>query len=209
MLQAVKTSSTPQSISDLAQQLGVHPNTVRFHLTRLLADGQVKRVVSTSGATGRPAQLFGPTPGMDPSGPRSYQTLAEVLAAGLADGPDPSASALQAGRSWGRKQAQNHTAQDDQVAADPVEPMSQLVSLLDEIGFAPEPDDTGDQAAIKLRHCPFLELTRTHGAIVCRTHLGLMQGALQAWDATLEVDSLEPFVEPDLCLAHLSRKGAS
>jgi hypothetical protein len=34
-------------------------------------------------------------------------------------------------------------------------------------------------------------------------HLGLMQGAMTAMDATVSVDRLDPFVEPDLCLAHV------
>ncbi|CAN5562819.1 helix-turn-helix domain-containing protein [soil metagenome] len=209
MLQTLKAASTPQSVNDLAEQLDVHPNTVRFHLTRLLAGGQVERMVSTPGDTGRPAQLFGPTQGMDPSGPRGYQVLAEVLVAGLADGPGPGASALQAGRSWGRQQAQSRPVQPNEVAAGPGDAVAQLVSLLDEIGFAPEWDGAYDQAAIELRHCPFLELTRTQSAIVCPIHLGLMQGALEAWDAPVGVARLEPFVEPDVCLAHLSIRGAS
>ena len=31
-----------------------------------------------------------------------------------------------------------------------------------------------------------------------------MQGALHGWDAELTVDRLDPFVQPDLCLAHLA-----
>ena len=35
-------------------------------------------------------------------------------------------------------------------------------------------------------------------------HLGLMQGALTAMRAPITVDRLDPFVEPDLCVAHLA-----
>jgi predicted ArsR family transcriptional regulator len=35
-------------------------------------------------------------------------------------------------------------------------------------------------------------------------HLGLMQGALTAMRAPVTVDRLDPFVEPDLCVAHLA-----
>ena len=31
-----------------------------------------------------------------------------------------------------------------------------------------------------------------------------MQGAMEAWHSPVAVDRLEAFVEPDLCLAHLS-----
>jgi predicted ArsR family transcriptional regulator len=40
--------------------------------------------------------------------------------------------------------------------------------------------------------------------VVCPIHLGLMQGALEAWNAPVTVDRLEAFVEPDLCLAHIA-----
>jgi predicted ArsR family transcriptional regulator len=60
-----------------------------------------------------------------------------------------------------------------------------------------------------LRHCPFLEVAADRSSVVCPVHLGLMQGALDAWDAPLTVDRLDPFVEPDLCLAHLSDKEAA
>src|SRR2546430_7522785 len=49
---------------------------------------------------GRPPQLFRPVRGMDPTGPRRYQLMAEILADQLAAGPDPAAHAIQAGRAW-------------------------------------------------------------------------------------------------------------
>jgi len=38
---------------------------------------------------------------------------------------------------------------------------------------------------------------------VCPLHLGLIQGVLETLDAPVEASALEPFVRPDLCLAHL------
>jgi len=54
-----------------------------------------------------------------------------------------------------------------------------------------------------LRHCPFLELVESGAGIVCSLHLGLMQGAMAALCTPVTVERLDPFVEPDLCLAHL------
>jgi predicted ArsR family transcriptional regulator len=62
---------------------------------------------------------------------------------------------------------------------------------------------------VGLRHCPFLELAETRKAVICPIHLGLMQGALETWQAPVTVDRLDAFAEPDLCLAHLSRQGAA
>ncbi|MGB3829430.1 MAG: hypothetical protein WA962_11720 [Ornithinimicrobium sp.] len=209
VLDVLKAASRPLSIKDLAEQVDAHPNTVRFHLMSLRADWRVEQVNSTPRAAGRPPQLFRSVPGMDPSGPRGYQELAEVLVAELADRPDPTARALEAGRSWGRQQATDRLPSADETSGAADEPVTTLVSLLDDLGFAPQVHDAGDRATISLRHCPFLELTDTRSAIICSIHLGLMQGALHAWGADVDVDRLDPFVEPDRCLAHLSTKGAS
>jgi hypothetical protein len=40
-------------------------------------------------------------------------------------------------------------------------------------------------------------------------HLGLMRGAMETRGAPVAVDRLEPFVEPDPCLAHLSPQAAA
>jgi predicted ArsR family transcriptional regulator len=89
-------------------------------------------------------------------------------------------------------------------APGPAGPVGQLVGLLDELGFEPDRHDAGDHGQVGLHHCPFLELAERRSAVVCPIHLGLMQGALQSWDAPVTVDRLEPFAEPDLCLARLA-----
>jgi predicted ArsR family transcriptional regulator len=93
--------------------------------------------------------------------------------------------------------------------------LTQLVAMLDDLDFAPEPVHTrsdGIEGAdgpdvVRLRHCPFLELADPHRDLVCRVHLGLMQGALAELKAPVSVTSLVPFEEPDACLAHLAPPG--
>ncbi|MGP1674531.1 MAG: hypothetical protein ACTS8Z_04880 [Candidatus Limnocylindrales bacterium] len=83
-----------------------------------------------------------------------------------------------------------------------VDAVDRLVTLLDHAGFAPErPAGAGDP--IRLRHCPFGPLAREHRDVVCGVHLGLMRGALREMGAPLDAVRLEPFVAPDLCVAHL------
>jgi predicted ArsR family transcriptional regulator len=57
-----------------------------------------------------------------------------------------------------------------------------------------------------MRRCPFHDLAEAHGQVVCRVHHGLISGALAELGSTLEVESLEPFVRPDLCIAHLAAR---
>ena len=89
------------------------------------------------------------------------------------------------------------------------ESIDHLVGVLDELGFAPERRESGGEQQIGLRHCPFLELAEARAGVVCPIHLGLMQGALESWESPVAVDGLDAFVEPDLCLAHLTLKGAA
>lgn len=195
VLQSLRSRPEPQTIASLAAELQLHPNTVRFHLDSLVAAGRVRQADHEPRRRGRPALLYEAVRGMDPGGPRGYRTLAEILTVGLAALPDPESLAQDAGRTWGRQQA---------IAMTRGTALDRLVGLLDDMGFAPERRETDGAAQIGLRHCPFLEVAESHTQVVCPIHLGLMQGAMEAWDGARTVTSLERFVEPDLCVAHLS-----
>ncbi|MFF0644042.1 hypothetical protein ACFYVV_10585 [Streptomyces tendae] len=90
---------------------------------------------------------------------------------------------------------------------------SSLPALLDVVEIAPERGQfvqrqgvaPGLPDHVPLRHCPFREGAEEHRDTVCSLHLGLIRGALKEVPAPLGVDRLDPFVEPSLCLAHLSR----
>lgn len=200
IVRVLKRAPHPLSITDLADRLGVHPNTVRFHLDTLVANGQIERVSTEHRVPGRPPQLFRAVSGMDPAGPRHYRLLAEILVDTLAGESDRRDRAVEAGRLWGRQ----HAASQDTGQEDPV---GRLVTLLDEVGFAPERADEPADAAtprINLRNCPFLEIAVDHPQVACPIHLGLMQGAMDSWRSPVTVDRLDAFVEPDRCVAHLA-----
>jgi predicted ArsR family transcriptional regulator len=194
----VRSSPAPMSIVAIADELGVHPNTVRFHLDSLVAAGQVEQVEHGRKGPGRPPLMFQAVRQMDRGGTRHYRMLAEILTEALATDRNPRAKAMAAGRAWGRNLDASARPTSAQDAVD------QLVGVLDDLGFAPERRNADGEQAIGLRHCPFLELAETRGAVVCPIHLGLMQGALESWAAPVSVDRLDAFVEPDLCLAHIT-----
>lgn len=193
VLRALKDATEPLGISTLAEQLQVHPNTVRFHLEALTGTGQVEQVPTTPTGPGRPAALFTAVPGMDPAGPTRYQVLARILAQDIATDADPRARAIAAGRRWG---AQHKVArQDDEVTG--------LMHLLEDLDFDPE-SRPGTPEQVGLRHCPFLDLVPEYSTVICSLHLGLMQGAMQ--DSPTEVTDLVPFAQPDLCVAHVRQR---
>lgn len=212
VLRVLRDQSAPMSINEVATVVAIHPNTVRFHLETLVAHGQVERVEPEQRSTGRPPQLFRPAPGMDPTGPRGYRLLAQLLVQSFAQAPDKRDRAIKAGRAWGAGQAAamattGNTPREDQPDAD--EAVDKLVQLLAEVGFAPELSNNSKSAQIGLHHCPFLELAVDQPQIVCAVHLGIMQGALAQWGAPAAVDRLDPFVKPNLCMTRLSTVGAS
>jgi predicted ArsR family transcriptional regulator len=206
VLQVLKAANAAMSIAQIAAELDVHPNTVRFHLDTLLKEGRVEHADAEHKSPGRPALMFRSVRRMDRGGPRSYRLLAEILTIGIAADQDPGTKAFAAGRAWGRQMEPGAT---HTVPAGPDESVDQLVDLLDELGFAPERREVDGKKQVGLRHCPFLELAEARKSVVCPIHLGLMQGALETWEAPLAVDRLDAFIEPDLCLAHLSQPGAS
>lgn len=204
VLRVLRASGDPMSIIGIADVLGVHPNTVRFHLDGLLGDGQVERVEQGRTGPGRPALMFRAVRQMDRGGARRYQLLAEILLAAIGAEKDSSARALAAGRAWGQRL---ESAPGDAASSETA--VGHLVDLLDRLGFAPERRRLDGEQQIGLRHCPFLELAESRTSIVCPVHLGLMQGALHTWGAPVAVERLEAFVEPDLCVAHLDMQEAN
>ncbi|MFZ1178119.1 MAG: helix-turn-helix domain-containing protein [Mycobacterium sp.] len=207
VLRVLRASADPMSIIAIADVLGVHPNTVRFHLDSLVGDGQVEHVELGRKGPGRPPLMFRAVRQMDRGGTRQYRLLAEILTMAFAAERDPRAKALAAGRAWGRKlDSTLQSLRSDDISAD--EAIDHLVDVLDEIGFAPERRVNNGEQQVGLRHCPFLELAENRTNVVCPVHLGLMQGAMETWGVPVSVDRLEAFVEPDLCLAHLTLEGA-
>jgi predicted ArsR family transcriptional regulator len=199
VLAVLREAAAPLSINQIADRLAIHPNTARFHLEALVKTGQAESAETDHAKPGRPPLMFQAVAGMDPAGPREYRMLAHILADALGGQPNPSARATAAGRTWAAQLARPARASSKRQAVD------RLTGLLAELGFDPQKRSAGrDIGEIGLRSCPFLELARTHRAVVCPIHLGLMQGALNAWQAPITVDVLTPFAQPDLCVAHLA-----
>lgn len=206
------------TVSELAQQLGQHSNTVREHLDALAADGRVERIRSAPEGRGRPAWLYraaqdsaeNPTSGDLLGGPlgtdgQEYVALAVALIDQVSSSsPDPTELARKAGERWGRTLAEDRmlTGNVDTLstatANDAVDPVGTVLDMLRDLRFAPQKTD--DPAVVKLTTCPFLDAARRHPEVVCQIHLGIMRGALQQLGADPNGVDLRAFATPGACL---------
>ena len=102
VLDTIQRAAEPVGVSEIADRLGVHPNTVRFHLEALVDDGIIERVPDTPSGPGRPRVGYRARPGLARGGARRYRELAEILLGHLsATSDDPAAAATAVGRTWG------------------------------------------------------------------------------------------------------------
>ena len=202
VLSELESGDGALTVADIAERVGLHQNTARFHLDALVETGHAERHVEERHQPGRPRTLYSATPDSAAVGQRSYRMLAEILAGHVAaHSHNPAETAARAGREWGRFVA-DRPAPFERV--DTAAATTQLVDVLDRIGFRPRAVTAAGDRLIELHHCPFRELAVTQAKVVCSIHLGLMQGVLDEIDAPIEAERVEPFVEPSVCLIHLA-----
>ena len=192
----------PLDARELAARVGLHVNTVRVHLNALVEAGLVAGETQPPSGRGRPRVVYRATPAAGDQGGRRYRRLAEILTALVARyGPEAAAQLEELGEAWGRYLVESPppyaSRSDDEAVAG-------LVDLLAEVGFEPRLERGARGRRILMRPCPFLELARSHRDVICPIHLGLMRGALAELGAKTRATKLEPFVQPDLCVARLA-----
>jgi predicted ArsR family transcriptional regulator len=202
VLDAIYRSPAPLGASEIAGQIGIHPNTARFHLGTLMAEGVIERMAAEPSGPGRPRAVYRVRPGMARGGERRYRVLAEILL-GCLTGAAPGHAAADAGHAWG-EHVIGRAAPPQPVSQ--AEAVSRVLLLLDELAFAPEALASADDlpARVRLRHCPFLELAEHHRDIICPLHLGLIQGAFAGLASPVTATELIPFAEPGACVVHLA-----
>lgn len=203
VLTLLQDADEPLTAAVAGERLGLHVNSVRFHLDALVDGGLVVRHREDRTAPGRPKVLYAATDSAARPASRSYRLLAEILTTLLGDAlPDPARSATEAGRVWGRYltpavQPFHHPGE--------TESLDTLVESLDRLGFDSQVVNEPDSLRLEVSHCPFLEVAETHHEVVCSVHHGLIGGILEQIGAPLDAGQLEPLVEPSRCIAHLRR----
>ncbi len=205
--------------AELAARMGLHPTTVRFHLDALCSEGLVERTRITRAGVGRPRTGY-----LAVRDRLDYRSLAEILALELGDTADKRRRRAEAaGRRWAERITAGSTYEDAARQRDPnsvevlEERAAMVATVFARMGFGPElipavTAATGVQQTIRLHACPVRDLARAHPEVGCALHRGLLQGLLAAPAnnqdrstaprSAMEAE-LEPFVQPELCLARV------
>ncbi len=192
----------PLDARELADRVGLHVNTVRVHLNALAEASLVESETLPPRGRGRPRVAYRAAAAAGDEGRRRYRLLAEILTALVARfGPEAAGQLEEIGESWGRYLVESPPPYASLSEEEAVE---RLLGLLADVGFEPSLGQGARGRQILMRPCPFLELARSHQAVICPIHLGLMRGALAELGATTRATTLEPFVRPDLCVARIA-----
>ena len=203
--------------TEIANQIGLHVTTVRFHLDALCEEGAVARTRIKRDGVGRPRTGY-----VMVRDRLDYRSLAEVLAMELGDTvAERRSRAERAGERWAGRIIANATAEAidrlprpaDDSSADADRRADMIAQVFDRMGFGPELAGAADspdghhERTIRLYGGPVRDLARSHPEVSCGMHLGLLRGLLGAQaentgGVKLRAE-MEPFVEPELCIARV------
>ncbi|HET9127154.1 MAG TPA: hypothetical protein VFN73_03670 [Propionibacteriaceae bacterium] len=191
VLSTLRSQGRPLDVREVARLVGLHVNTVRFHLEGLVDDGDAQRTSVRNGGRGRPRTVY--SAGLDPvASDRAHRMLAGILTDVVAGAMKP----RRAGELEGRRLAAALSTDD------PDDAFGAVAADLDTLGFVTEaPSERPGELLI--HRCPFQDLARRNPEIVCDAHLGVLNGMLDAAGAQVRVSGLDPFVSTDTCRAFL------
>jgi predicted ArsR family transcriptional regulator len=210
----------PLTTGQLADHVGLHPNTVRAHLDQLVTAGLVRADTVAHGGRGRPRHRFavadraaprtvhplgmpdGPRPGPGAGGDPATDELARALVevARMA-GVDPQA-VRRVGQRSGRDRVRGPAASSgDQAVTESLE----LVSGHEErCGFDPAVESLGDgRWRLSFNSCPYRRRPDEDDGVLCSLHHGTVEG-LCAGTGHLDVEDFTPTTDAHGCHAVLA-----
>jgi predicted ArsR family transcriptional regulator len=189
----LRLSGRPVPVRELAMRLGLHANTIRPHLRRLVDAGLVASETRRGpSAVGRPQTVYAAVAMGDRDG-RDYRLLADILAS-LITGTRARTGAYALAREWGDYLVTRHAPPPG--ARRPGPNLAGLREALAEAGFDPRFRRKGTRSVeIALRGCPFRDLLEEHRDLVCTVHRGLLEGMLEGSRPRLHLRSFEPLAD--------------
>jgi len=188
-------------VTQVAEMVGIHANTARFHLESLVDAGMATREAEASAQPGRRRILYsGTLPNQTHERAQGYRLLAQILTSTIAAKfPEARSEMYEAGMQWGSYLTSRPAPFE---VLDEKEIDQRVMDKLDALWFAPELCET-PRPHLLLHNCPFIESARSAPEIVCRLHIGMVNGSLAELRSTQRVVELHPLVRPHLCQAWL------
>jgi predicted ArsR family transcriptional regulator len=168
ILDALLEAPAPMSVQMLAEQVGLHVTTVRFHLAKLISSGAVNVVPGSSSGRGRPPAHYEAAPRS-----RLFTFLPLLLDQFGSTEAAREQLAANAGRIWAR----NHSAHILQI--DVPDPASVALEILGQLGFRVSTvTSIFGEHELKICSCPLREIALTHPEIASGIQRGAIEEAL-------------------------------
>lgn len=165
------------TVTDLASVTGLHPNTVREHLQRLIDENYVTCEPEVREIKGRPRMMYSAVDGIDHLDDTKHEAqvaLAELRAQQM--------------RMMLPIREISQTREQRQLDV--------LEDHLDQSGYDWDIDDAAGH--IHLHQCPFADMVREHPE-VCGVHFTILRSLLNQTGGPLAVERLHPFSGFDTC----------
>jgi predicted ArsR family transcriptional regulator len=176
-----------RAIPELVEATGLHANTVREHVQRLIDAGYVIAETEHRTTRGRPRVLYSAATGDDEaSSPvavrraeaaaRRGDLLRRLYGTDAAPGPDP-------------------------LTTEELHQLDALVDDLSDAGFDPVVDER--ELTVDLTPCPHAPSGAQRG-VLCGVHVGLMDSVLAQAGGPLRVEGIAPSCDPAQCVVQLT-----
>lgn len=204
-MRLLHSRQAPTTVEDVAEGVGLHINTTREHLDRLVTAGFVVRQPERRTTRGRPRMLYHSVDNAVVStiDSRARAQLVRLLIEGYGRAlPSPATTAEEAGRAWAAELGCPGTEATGDEAADVEGQIAALLRHLEDYGFDPEYEP--ESLDLALRHCPFADVPSHRRSVACSAHLGLARGMLSCHEGPLVVDSLDVKMDEELCVLRLA-----
>lgn len=181
-------SQSPRTIADICDATGLHQNTVREHLQRLIDGGYVIQATERRTTRGRPRTLYSAATGA----PEASSPVARDKVTAAARRGDLMRRAL--------------PVTESDLGRPATYQLDALIEHLEESGFEPVVDDR--QLTVDLTPCPHAAARPKDRPVLCQVHLGLMQGVLTQAGGPLAAAFVRDPALPEECIVQLTDSAA-
>lgn len=174
-------------IAELTEATGLHANTVREHLQRLIAAGHVIQSTESRATRGRPRTLYSAaTGGREASSPIARRKVRDAAVRG---------DVMRRVMPWTGSSVES-------IGRPATHQLDAIVEHLADSGFDPVVDEA--DLTISLSPCPHAASQAGHRQTLCAVHLGLMQAVLKEAGGPLRASCIRSSPHPTDCVVELA-----